>query len=222
MDLVVLSALPTHVLAVKGAVIKGADATRVLPVTDALAMAKQLGVEQNNLVAQAMATAHHKGLLAGRAQAAAEYAGKLAKAEAARHAALRELQPALVDMVIQAVEVVVRQQDRQQLLVSALNAVDGLIRQARWARLRVHPSAAEAARAALAQTVGGMSPNQIVSVIPDAEMDVDGCVFETDIGMADGSLNVQLRALRVAVQAAFAALSSSTDASTAQPLDEQV
>jgi type III secretion protein L len=206
MDLVVLSALPTHLLANKGAIIKSADATRSLSAADALAMAGQAVARQKQLVAGATAKGHQKGLLAGGVQAQAEYAGRLARAEAARHAVLQELQPVLVDLVMQAVEVVVRQQNRQDLIASALDSIDALIREARWARLRVHPSAVEAARDALAQEHGGVSPNRIVSVIPDAGLSVDGCVFETDVGMADASLAVQLATLREAVEAAFEAL----------------
>ena len=45
-----------------------------------------------------------------------------------------------------------------------------------------------------------------VSVIADASVAPDACVFETDIGVADASLSVQLDAIRRVVESAVAQL----------------
>jgi type III secretion protein L len=203
MELVVLSALPGHTVAATGRVIKAADSAKVAQALALLESAKAITKERHRLVQEAVQAGHAQGLQTGREQARDEYAARLANAEAARHTTLRYLRPALVDVVMQAVELVVRGTDRQDLLAKALESVDMLVRQARWARLRVHPSAVEAARAALADhALGPATHMDIVGVVADADVGLDGCIFETDVGIADASLDVQLEALRVAVAAA--------------------
>lgn len=207
MELVVLSTLQNRVVAATGKVIKAEDSAQVCSALELLDTAKKIAAQQDMLVREATQKAHARGLQTGRDEASREYSARLARAEAARHVEMRDLKPALVDVVMQAVEAVVRGTDRRHLLSKSVEAVDTLLRQARWARLRVHPSAVEAAKAALADSadLGGVAL-ELVAVVSDTDVGEDGCVFETDVGMADGSLGVQLELLRDAVTAAVNSL----------------
>lgn len=208
MELVVLSAMPRQVLAASQRVIKGGDTVEFVAAIDLLSIAKKTLAQQEGLVRDAVARGKALGLETGRQAANAEYAARLAHAEAARHVAMHHLKPVLVDVVMQAVELVVHGVDRTHLMAKALESVDMLLHQARWARLKVHPSAVEAARAAVAQRAeAGGAALTLVSVVADKSLGEDGCLFETDVGMADGSLSVQLAALRSAVEAAVVSLS---------------
>jgi len=207
MDLVVLTDAAACKVVATSRVLKHADAASVMEAAQLLVLARQ---REAATVAQARAAqqqAREQGLKDGREQARAEYAGRLAAAEAARHVGLRELSPVLVDIVADAVAVLLRQADRAALLGAAIEAVDGLLKQARWARLRVHPDQADAARAALAAAA-----IPIATVLVDPTLGLDACSFETDVGIADASLQVQLDALRVAVQQAVDGLAGAARA----------
>ncbi len=220
MELVVLSAVPGHMVAATGRVIKAADSVQVAQAVELLESAKAIAKERHRLVQDAVQDGHAQGLREGREQARDEYAARLANAEAARHTTLRYLRPALVDTVMQAVELVVRSANRQDLLAKALESVDMLVRQARWARLRVHPSAVDATRAALADHAFGAAAHiDMVGVVADLDVGEDGCIFETDVGIADASLNVQLEALRAAVMAAVNALPDDSQADMTMPAE---
>ena len=212
MDLVVLTEAPAIKVVATGRVIKCADAALVLEAAGLLAMARQ---REATTVAQcrvALEDSRALGLREGRAQAGAEFALRLAQAEAARHLTLHALAPTLVEIVADAVAAVLRSADRQQLIASALAAVDGLVKRARWARLRVHPSQAEFARAALAAPGTCALARQMTSVVADAGVGVDDCIFETDLGIADASLGVQIDALRAAIEGAVGELAAPRDA----------
>lgn len=207
MDLVVLTDAAACKVVATSRVLKHADAAPVMEAAQLLVLARQ---REAATVAQARAAqqqAREQGLKDGREQARAEYAGRLAAAEVARHVGLRELSPVLVDIVADAVAVLLRQADRATLLGAAIEAVDGLLKQARWARLRVHPDQADAARMALAAAA-----IPIATVLVDPTLGLDACSFETDVGIADASLQVQLDALRVAVQQAVDGLAGAARA----------
>lgn len=198
MDLVVLTDLPDCRVVATSRVLKRADAQPVIEATQLLRLARQ---REAGAEAQAQAIrrqAREEGLREGREQARVEYAARLVAAEAARHAGLRELSPFMIDIVTDAVAVLLRQSDRTALMASAVEAVDGLLKQARWARLRVHPDQVEAARAALE---AGAIP--LATVVADARMDPLECSFETDVGIADTGLQAQLESVRKAVAQAL-------------------
>lgn len=198
MDLVVLTELPGCQLLATGRVLKAPDAGQVMKATELLAYAHRRSAEADGQAGAALARAREEGLAAGRAQARAEYADRLAAAAAARHAGLHSLAPVMVDIVVDALAVMLRQADRAQLWAGALAAVQELLGRARWARMRVHPRQEAVALRALAQA--GAS---FVTVQPDATLGDEECRLETDVGIADAGLQVQLQALRRAVAQAL-------------------
>lgn len=205
MDLVVLVDQPGVTVTSASRVVKRHHVATVTQAAEVLQRAQaheQLMLEKSRKHhEQERARGYNQGLL----EAREEWAQRLAAAQAARHLALKDLAPTLVDIVVEGVSVILKNADPQQLMASALTSVEDLIKQARWARLRVHPQQANAARSMLdtfAQQAG--SKVDWVSVVADVSVAHDACVFETDIGMADASLSVQLGAIRRAVESAVA------------------
>lgn len=208
MDLVVLIDSNDFVVASTSRLLKQRD---VAALTDASQILKRAQARERLLFDQtliAFEQSRQRGWRKGMAQAQAEMAQRLAQAQAARQVALHDLTPLLAEIVADAVELLVKAAPRRALIASALATVGGLLRQARWAHLRVHPSQADEARVALAEARAAFIGAEIVSVISDASVEVDGCVFETAAGIADASLSVQLAAIRVAVEQAVTAIAS--------------
>ncbi len=206
MDLVVLTDLPAFAVSTTSRLLKQRD---VAAVTEANALLRRAESRDKSLLDQTLAAheeSRQRGFAQGLEKATRELANRLAVAQAARHVALHDLTPTLVEIVADAVAVLVKNAPRRALLASALDTVSGMIRQARWARLRVHPTQVDEARAALAEARTDMAAADIVSIVGDAMINPDGCIFETDVGIADASLDVQLAAVRTAVTSALASI----------------
>jgi type III secretion protein L len=201
MQLVVLNRLADRQLIARGRVIKQPDALEFLQACSLLQRAQQLqqGVEEARR--KVLADAFAQGLAQGRAEANREYAQRLADAAAAKQVALSELAPVIAELVADAVTAILGAQDRERVLTDALLQSQSLVKKARWARLRVHPSNAEAAEAAIAHALP--TDRQIVTLVPDARVDPNVCLLETDVGVAEGTLPRHLADLKAAVERAF-------------------
>jgi len=209
MDLVVLIDRPDLTVVHPGRLLKRADAALVAQADELLGRLDARERQMQAQCRQAYENEMQRGRDAGEAQARQEWAERLAAVHAARHIALNDLAPTLVDIVSDAVSLVLRRADRQQLIAGALEAVNDMLRQARWAKLRLHPSQLAAARRSLddmAQHTG--TGREFVTLVGDASLDEDDCIFETDAGIADASLDVQLAAIRSAVESAVAHLAA--------------
>ena len=209
MDLVVLTDLPEVTVVATSRLLKQRAVSAAVDADGLLRQAQAHTADQRGLMARLQEEARQQGRAEGLRQANEDMAHRLAAAQAARQVALQDLAPMLADIVVDAVAVLLRDAPRQALLGNALASVSGLLRQARWARLRVAPAAAESARAALSDARAGFHALDMVQVVPDESIDADGCLFETDVGFADASLGVQLAAIRHAVEGALAASGAS-------------
>lgn len=207
MELVVLIDKPGFTAVSDSRVLKQSEAVCI---TQADELLQQTSARVRRLRARlkrAHSEEHLRARQAGALEAEREWAARLAAAAAARHVTLNDLSPILVGIVLDAVSQVLGETDAVQRLNSALQAVNGLLKQAKWARLKVHPSELEAAKLALANFADDTgSVVAMVTVLPDAAVALQGCVFETDIGIADASLDLQLAAIRTAVESAVAEL----------------
>jgi type III secretion protein L len=207
MDLVVLIDQPGFTAVSAGRVLKQSEAASVTQADELLRRASERVRRLRSRLKQAHEEERVRARQDGELQAKQEWAARLAAVKAAHHVTLNDLAPLLVDIVFDAVTQVLGQTDPLQLMQSALQAVNGMLKQARWARLRVHPSQVETARLALAGfSADTVAVAQMLTVIPDASVPLQGCVFETDIGIADASLDLQLAAIRTAVESAVAEL----------------
>ncbi|MBA2723607.1 MAG: type III secretion system stator protein SctL [Methylibium sp.] len=204
MDLVVLIDLPELTVASKSRLLKKADAEHLTQAADVLERTRARDQLMLKQTLNGYEQARQRGRRQGLAQAEAEWAGRLAAAAAAKQLALRDLAPTMIDLVVDATALVLRNADRRQLMTAALQAVDGLLKQARWARLRVHPSQADAARETLGEFDARHSGAALITVVPDPSLKPEDCIFETDVGIADASLDVQLGAIRSALEKAVA------------------
>jgi type III secretion protein L len=219
MDLVVLIDAPGFTLAGSGRLLKQPDAAAVTTASDLLARAQARDTLLLEQTRNACEQSRRSGWDEGMAEAREQMAHRLAAALAARQIALQSLTPALADIVADAVTLLVKGMPRRNLLGAALDSVSGMLKQARWARLRVHPTQADEARTALAEARAELAAVDIVTVVADAAIDVDGCIFETDVGIADASLPVQLTAIRAAVATAVASSAGTPLAGTSSAVD---
>lgn len=217
MGMVVLIDSPDFRVTASSRLLKARDAAVVADAADLMVRAHLRDKALRDQTLAALAQSRQQGFEQGMTEARQAMASRLATALAARQLALQDMVPTLVDIVVDAVSLLVKDAPRRAGLGAALETVGGLLRQARWARLRVHPSQFDEAHAALAEARGSLAAIDIVSVVGDPALEADDCIFETDVGIADASLSVQLAAIRSAVGASLAAIAEGAPALASDP-----
>jgi type III secretion protein L len=81
-----------------------------------------------------------------------------------------------------------------------------VIRNQRQAVLKVCPDQAPAARASIAElSKGGGHLQTMVEVVADGRLEKNTCLIETEVGIVDASLDVQLEAIRKVLERTLAA-----------------
>lgn len=155
--------------------------------------------------AKATDDAYRKGM----ARAEAEAAKRWTLAEVQRLALLKSMQPALSEIIADAVALLAKDVDRRAFLAKALDALQGPLRSLTWARMRVHPDRVRVAEEALAQFDAQTGLGRLARVIPDAALERDACLLESELGTLDASLGTQLAAIRAAITEAMPLLTSS-------------
>lgn len=199
MGVAVLIDQPGYRLAADRKILKADEAIIVANVAEAYAQAQRqiAGALQQieRLKAQTLEQAHRDGL----ARAAKEAAQRLLITEADRHALLKSSQPALADVVLDAITLLARNLDRKALAARALEVLQGALREASWARIRVHPNASDVTQSALDEFQQQTGLGRLARITTDDALPEDGCVIESEFGKVDVSLDTQLETIRGAI-----------------------
>jgi type III secretion protein L len=112
---------------------------------------------------------------------------------------MERLQAVLARIVTTAVERIVKAEPSDLFFDRALREVGELLRNASAASLRVHPLDQAAAETAVARLPGVAQQAMRIEVVADGGLSRGACLFESDLGVLDASLDVQLQALAAAV-----------------------
>ncbi|MGH8237879.1 MAG: type III secretion system stator protein SctL [Steroidobacteraceae bacterium] len=204
MGLVVLIDRPGYKLAADRKIVKSEELSVVARVAEAYARAQQQIAELRAGAQAALAKRMEEGYREGLAQAQQLAAQRLTFTEVDRLTLLRSLQPALAEVVVDAVALLAKGIERQALIGRALETLQSSLREASWARLHVHPDAAAAAQAALAEFDRETGLGKLARVVADAALPADGCVLESEFGKVDASLATQLQIIHGAIARAAA------------------
>ncbi len=146
--------------------------------------------------------AHQMGYESGERQALEAWHEAHARLQEARAEQRQGVEQALAEVVMQAVRRIVDAEPRESLFQRALKTVQGLAAVSGNAALRVAPSDADAARAALAAWPEGAARGWDVQVQPDPALPPGSSIFSSEIGTLDASLESQLGALSAAMNRA--------------------
>jgi type III secretion protein L len=125
----------------------------------------------------------------------------------------------LATIVLTAVERVITADSRPALYERALKNVQSLMRGASTLSLRLHPDDQPAAQEAL-QSLQAQEASA-VELVPDANLPSGSCIFESELGVLDASLSVQLEGLRLALNRATAIVAMDAAAQAQQEATAQ-
>jgi type III secretion protein L len=148
------------------------------------------------------ADAASRGYEDGIRRAAEEWFARSAQAMSDRKAVQISLRERMAELVVAAVEQITRHEDRSVLFARAVTAVERLVEGADYLKVRVHPDDYEVAQREFKLASAGWNKGGravVLSVSPDRTLAPGSCLCESDLGIVDASLDVQLNAVRDAV-----------------------
>ncbi|WP_247537939.1 type III secretion system stator protein SctL [Ralstonia pseudosolanacearum] len=196
------------------AVYEERDAVLAAARAKAKAIVAQGRAVADNLIKDAnerAANSEQLGYAEGQRKALAEFHAAMLARAYSEVESTRRVEARLQTAVMQAVERIVLESDRQALFARVASTLGGVLQSQARLTLRVCPAELDAARAAFARAVEGGLLNASVEVLADDSTKPGDCRCEWDHGVADASLSVQLAALRKAI--------APSDSGPAQPAE---
>ncbi|CAJ0719569.1 hypothetical protein LMG6871_02977 [Ralstonia edaphis] len=170
--------------------------------TEAEAILAQARANADELLRQAEQRAQRSaklGYAAGQRRALEDFHASMAARAYDDEEATRREEDRLIATVMQAVEHVVLESDRQGLFARVAATLGRVLQSQARLTVRVCAAEIESARAAFAKAVQTGSLNAAFEVLADDRAEPGHCQCEWDHGVADASLRVQLAALRQAL-----------------------
>jgi len=175
--------------------------------------------EAESRVAAALAEAkeagergYREGLALGREEAAANWAASALRDGASTKHRLSRQTDRLSTIVALAVERIVEHEDRAALYRQALRTIHKLLKDAPMLTLRVSESERDSAQRAIDSVSLPGNDAPLVELVGDATLAPGSCVFESDMGVVDASLETQLAAVKRAIERAAREVMTSLNA----------
>lgn len=167
-----------------------------------LAQARQDVARMHETARADAEAARREGYETGRRQAALEWHQQQTGRVIDKAQMLRNMHEKLATIVTAAVERIVHTEQREALYHRALRSVQGLTSGASSLALRVNAADYEHARAAIESLKALQTQGLHIEVNVDPALQPGGCVFESEVGILDASLQTQLEGLRAAMDRA--------------------
>jgi type III secretion protein L len=142
------------------------------------------------------------GYAEGVARGEAQWIERVAALSADAQRLQKGMRNRMAELVMLAVEQLVRAESAQALFARATDTIDRIVEGSANLRVSVHPADLDAARVAFAEfdarlrMLGRPVP---LAVVADPRLEPGACVCESDLGIVDASLSTQLDSMRAAI-----------------------
>ena len=188
------------------AIVAEAEAQAATIISEAQTRADSIVEEAHATVQSKMEEAYTQGHAEGTANALDEWHARRLDLALERASAVEPLTHDLARVVATAIDRIVRTESMQLLFEKCLSQVSDLLRGSTSAMLRVNENDKAAALEAVRRAPQLNTSRVIFDVVSDPSLPPGSSVFESDIGVLDASLDVQLGALHGALERALARL----------------
>lgn len=149
---------------------------------------------------QALTEAIQAGMQQGRAQAHDQVVQQLLGFTIKMHDNLRNIELALVQVVIDSVQQILHTFENRELVASTVRRGMDLIRSSKKLIIRVHPQMQDVV---LEQLEEWQRTIVHIEVLPDTQLKLDECVLESDVGIIHASVEQQMESLIRALRKIF-------------------
>ena len=181
-------------------VLKAAEYRHLVSYEELLKTLAQREREREARLTEAMTKAIQSGMEQGREQAHHQLVDQLLGHTIRMHESLRDVELALVDVVVDAVQQIVRQFDDKVLVTNTVRRGLDLVRGSKKLIVRVHPQMQEVVGEQLQEWQKTISH---IEVIADTQLRLDECILESDVGIVNASVELQVESLVKSLRKAF-------------------
>lgn len=156
--------------------------------------------ERDERATQALHDAIQTGLQEGRAQAHDQVVQQLLGFTIKMHDNLRNVELAMTQVVIDAVQQILHTFEDRELVASTVRRGIDLVRSSKKLIIRVHPQMQDVV---LEQLEEWQRTIVHIEVLPDTQLKLDECVLESDVGIIHASVEQQIESLIRALRRTF-------------------
>ncbi len=138
----------------------------------------------------------------GLAEAKMEHSEKIIETVMSSVSFIENIESTLVEVVISSIRKILNSCSKEELVEQIVHKALGQIRNQQKALLRINPEDEKTIKEALAGmlTAGGSG---FIDIMSDPRLERTACILESELGVVDASLEVQLQALEQAFRAKF-------------------
>ena len=109
----------------------------------------------------------------------------------------------MVNVVMAAVRKVLGEMDDREVIVRVVKNALAVARNQKQVTLRVSPAEADSVRERVNEILSGFPAVSFIDVTADNRLSAGGCILESDMGVVDASIEVQLAAIRKSLLKSF-------------------
>ena len=106
-----------------------------------------------------------------------------------------ELENQMVDLVAKAVKKIIGEMDSRERIVAVVRHALAVARNQAKVTIRACPAEVEILQEKLADIMRPYPAINFIDIVPDSRLAEGGCILETDIGVVDATVDVQLKAI---------------------------
>ena len=106
-----------------------------------------------------------------------------------------DLEDRMVELVVKALKKVVGEMDARERIVAVVRHALAVARNQAKITIRACPAEVEVLQERLADIMRPYPAINFIDIVPDSRLTEGGCILETDIGVVDASIDVQLQAI---------------------------
>lgn len=152
---------------------------------------------------EAYAREKERGYQDGLAEAAMKAAEQQLDTIAQTVSWFETIEKQMAELVIQSTEKILGELDDVELIRRVVQSAMRVMRNQKQVTLRVNPDMVEPVQKRLADIMADFPGVTFVDVAPDARMRRGGCILESELGVVDASIEIQLEALKRSLRRAF-------------------
>lgn len=164
--------------------------------------AEAIIVEAKKQAEQIIAAAHEEfevqkkeGFEEGVMEAKLEMAEKMIDSVAKSVDYFQGLEGKLTDLVVKALRKVVGEMDQRERIVAVVRNSLAVARNEQKVMVRVCPEEVPFLQESLTEIMRAYPTINFIDIVPDGRLNPGGCILETDIGIVDASIDVQLKVI---------------------------
>ena len=181
-------------------VIKASDYKALVGYEDLLRELAQREKAREAKATETLTRSIKRGMEEGQEQANLQLAEQMLGFSLQMHNSLRNLEDSLADVVTDAVRKIVHDFDNETLVKSTVRSGMDLVRGGKKLTVRVHPQMQDVVQEQFGELQKSI---QHVEVLSDGGLRLDECILESDVGIVNASVEVQVEALVNALRKSF-------------------